>query len=802
MGTKLERKDIKVFASQPNHATQVSAFLTGKNETPDYTLDPNAIQNTYYPKGWFGDGENDLPQGTDMNGVMYTESYKNAYLYEMGIAEWSSTQEYFENSYCQVNGVLYLSLIDENLNNNPTTDDGTKWKEIALEPYVGENIGSAEGIYAGKTLNNELQFKGIAVTGNGNISSSNDTITIEIGGGETGSVYWGAIDGTLSNQSDLQQALNLKQNLIGYTPENSANKVTTVRTDTVATDTAYPSELATRTAIDNAITSANNYTNNALTNLSTNAFVLYANSWTDIDTGTLTTTPPTGTGLPHLIRLSQPNTYEDIANFTYTTTQETKFNSTFTYNVLMPIRNVRPKKWRFKFKLSIQHQDVNNGLEFKIFETDDMDVIVDLLDNLNFQFRQDLINISEITYPVGSTIKLNIKALSNPEVGETSNYDFELLVYDKRYPLVISRNKGINKFYSTSLITQTLGDEVNQEYFNSYMLKQLTPMTATSPLTISSNNISIGSASTSTSGALSSTDWNTFNGKQDTISATAPLSLSSNTISIGKADGSTNGYLSSTDWTTFSNKYNSTNTGLNMFHTTDTTTIRPVVEAGYTNSYIGTSSYPFTKGYINDVYVSTINGTSNNITVSSNLNPDSTDNNRKLGSSSNKFYEGWISYVKTLQLVAMAGGTKLNLGYNYMSPETADQYQLGYQSRFLYVYSLHFDQGSDIRNKSNIKDYDESVLEKIKNITPITYNYKNEDRTTLGISAQELKEIEPLIVHTQIKETKDGKDEDLGVDLYSLSVFAIKAIKELNAKVEALEARVNELEGNKKELEK
>lgn len=466
---KLDRKNVKIFSSNPNDATQVTTFLTAKDATPSISSDPDIIQNANYEKGWLAEGNNNLPQCEDMNGVMFTESYKTAYLYQQGIAEWIVTQEYCTNSFCQVAGVLYQSKTDNNIGNDPTEDDGTNWTEISLAPYNGDNLGTAEGIFVNKTANNVLQFKGLAVSGNGNISASNDTITIEIGGGGTGDVYWGAIGGTLSNQSDLQQALNLKQNLIGYTPENVSNKVTTVRTSSVATDTAYASEKATRTAIDNAIIEANNYTDNTLTNLSTNAFVLYANSWTDINTGTLTTTAPTGTGFPHLIQLSESYTYEDIANFTYTTTQETKFNNTFTYNVLMPIRNVRPKKWSFKFKLSIQHQDVNNGLEFQIFQTDDMEFIVDLLDNLNFQFRQDLINISEITYPAGSTIKLNIKAKSRPDTGETSNYDFDLLVYDEQYPLVISRNKGINKFYSTSLITQTLGDELNQESFNTYI---------------------------------------------------------------------------------------------------------------------------------------------------------------------------------------------------------------------------------------------------------------------------------------------------------------------------------------------
>lgn len=47
-------------------------------------------------------------------------------------------------------------------------------------------------------------------------------------------------------------------------------------------------------------------------------------------------------------------------------------------------------------------------------------------------------------------------------------------------------------------------------------------------------------------------------------SATAPLSITSNVISISQASGSTNGYLSSTDWTTFNNKSNTNGTVTNV----------------------------------------------------------------------------------------------------------------------------------------------------------------------------------------------------------------------------------------------
>ena len=119
---------------------------------------------------------------------------------------------------------------------------------------------------------------------------------------------------------------------------------------------------------------------------------------------------------------------------------------------------------------------------------------------------------------------------------------------------------------------------------------------ASAPLSIASNTISISQAGTSANGYLSSTDWNTFNSKEPAItagttsqywrgdkswqtlnttavtegtnlyytdgrvrlalSASAPLTYSSDsgTFGITKADASTNGYLSSTDWNTFNNK--------------------------------------------------------------------------------------------------------------------------------------------------------------------------------------------------------------------------------------------------------
>jgi len=71
----------------------------------------------------------------------------------------------------------------------------------------------------------------------------------------------------------------------------------------------------------------------------------------------------------------------------------------------------------------------------------------------------------------------------------------------------------------------------------------VTSVTANSPLSSSGGttpNISLLQANSTQSGYISSTDWNTFNNKQNVLS---------------QANGTTNGYLSSTDWTIFNNKF-------------------------------------------------------------------------------------------------------------------------------------------------------------------------------------------------------------------------------------------------------
>ena len=111
-------------------------------------------------------------------------------------------------------------------------------------------------------------------------------------------------------------------------------------------------------------------------------------------------------------------------------------------------------------------------------------------------------------------------------------------------------NKGSGTVTSVSALTLgTTGTDLSSTVANG---------TTTPVITLN-----VPTASASNRGALSSTDWTTFNNKGSgtvtSVGGTLPISSSGGatpTISITQSSGATNGYLSSTDWTTFNNKQN------------------------------------------------------------------------------------------------------------------------------------------------------------------------------------------------------------------------------------------------------
>lgn len=128
-------------------------------------------------------------------------------------------------------------------------------------------------------------------------------------------------------------------------------------------------------------------------------------------------------------------------------------------------------------------------------------------------------------------------------------------------------------------------------------------------------------------------------------------------------------------------------------------------------------------------------------------------------------------------------GNIANLYINKDAASTAHVYITNYQGLT----------SSDIRLKSVFFDIPD-VLDKLEGISAFYYTMKeDEDKIPrIGVSAQAVREVLPEAVHLI---TPDDDDSYYGVDyIQMLTAFGINGIKELHAKVKALEKRVEELE--------
>jgi hypothetical protein len=99
---------------------------------------------------------------------------------------------------------------------------------------------------------------------------------------------------------------------------------------------------------------------------------------------------------------------------------------------------------------------------------------------------------------------------------------------------------------------------------------------------------------------------------------------------------------------------------------------------------------------------------------------------------------------------------------------------------------------SDIKNKENIVDATPK-LEKIKQLQVRNFNFKGDDLKQIGFVAQEFEQVFPSMVEEHLD--KDAEGNDLGTTTKSIKTsvlvpILVKAIQELNAKVEAQAAEI------------
>lgn len=170
MATKLTRQTFIQFGINVNASADICQFGSPATGTPVYTSVIATLQAlAAWTTGWAAETvANNRPFLEDMNAVHYVFSYMIAYILQMGIAEWDAGTNYYTNSIVQSGGVLYQSLIDNNLNVTPVV--GVSWK-LAVPVY--RNLTALVTSFSANTVYQNTNGYSILVTwnGSGNIVS-------------------------------------------------------------------------------------------------------------------------------------------------------------------------------------------------------------------------------------------------------------------------------------------------------------------------------------------------------------------------------------------------------------------------------------------------------------------------------------------------------------------------------------------------------------------------------------------------------------------------------------------------------
>ena len=202
-------------------------------------------------------------------------------------------------------------------------------------------------------------------------------------------------------------------------------------------------------------------------------------------------------------------------------------------------------------------------------------------------------------------------------------------------------DSGVIKYRTGTQLLSDIGGQPAGTYVTSVGLSAPTGFSVSGSPVTSSGTLALSFATGySLPTNASQTNWDTAYTNRIT-SVTSPLSITSNVISIAQASGSTNGYLSSTDWTTFNNKQSALT--------------NPVTGTGTTNylpKFTGTSTIGNSLVYDNGTNVG-INTTTFTYAISGRTN-------LAINGSSSALFELKIGDVASAYLFASAGSVELN----------------------------------------------------------------------------------------------------------------------------------------------
>jgi hypothetical protein len=329
-------------------------------------------------------------------------------------------------------------------------------------------------------------------------------------------------------------------------------------------------------------------------------------------------------------------------------------------------------------------------------------------------------------------------------------------------------------------------------------------------------NSSLTNSAITINGVSTSLGGSTSVGTVTSVSATAPISVATGTstpaISISQATTSTNGYLSSTDWNTFNNKQDTLVSGTNIKTVNSTSllgsgnlavgTVTSVTGGSYltggtitssgTLAVDATSANTASKVVARDASgnfsAGTITATlSGNASTATSAATWTTARTITIGSTG-KSVNGSSDVSWTLaEITGTTAAPQLgSLGIGTAASGTTGEIRA--TNNITAYYS------SDRNLKENIKDID-GALAKVCSIGSKTFDWKDsyieshggEDgyfiqKSDFGVIAQDVQDVFPQAVRTR-------QDGTLAVDYEKLSTLAFGAIKELVKRIEALESK-------------
>lgn len=134
----------KVFGSSLVPAGNVAVFGSLQAGAPAYSNDAATIQSLAgFLSGLNGAViGNQSPAKQDLNGLFLLITQQLAYILQTGIPAWISTETYYANGFCQVDGEVYVSLTDSNTGNDPVTDTNN-WQSLRNRIAPSSSIAKA-----------------------------------------------------------------------------------------------------------------------------------------------------------------------------------------------------------------------------------------------------------------------------------------------------------------------------------------------------------------------------------------------------------------------------------------------------------------------------------------------------------------------------------------------------------------------------------------------------------------------------------------------------------------------------------